>query len=80
MESSQPIASVSMIALGGPKLKHYLSKSDASDTYVSMIALGGPKLKHIVGKGYADFWQVSMIALGGPKLKHIDWDEAARKA
>jgi len=38
-------ASVSMIALGGPKLKLPGEKSKKCLHSVSMIALGGPKLK-----------------------------------
>ena len=36
---------VSMIALGGPKLKHKLRELRTALNDVSMIALGGPKLK-----------------------------------
>ena len=46
---------VSMIALGGPKLKPGWSRMTAESGQVSMIALGGPKLKlHIQDKNAID--------------------------
>ena len=60
---------VSMIALGGPKLKLRSSPESVCTWAVSMIALGGPKLKHGIELSWRDTGGVSMIALGGPKLK-----------
>ena len=42
---------VSMIALGGPKLKLSVAMPMISRISVSMIALGGPKLK-LCGAGF----------------------------
>ena len=39
------MVSVSMIALGGPKLKRVITRAGNGGHDVSMIALGGPKLK-----------------------------------
>ena len=63
---------VSMIALGGPKLKPTGLLKRVTLSGVSMIALGGPKLKLHLGQLYNPaLLQVSMIALGGPKLKLV---------
>ena len=64
------LIAVSMIALGGPKLK--LSTGGRLIIVlvaVSMIALGGPKLKQMSRGISRLIGLVSMIALGGPKLK-----------
>ena len=62
---------VSMIALGGPKLKPAAPKGQSGRWRVSMIALGGPKLKRCIACQECAADCVSMIALGGPKLKPV---------
>ena len=67
------MVSVSMIALGGPKLKLQRVHPRSGHDRVSMIALGGPKLKLSMRPCSIACHVVSMIALGGPKLK-LDLD------